>query len=342
MRTLVVNANWLGDVLFSTAALRALHKHAPGDTLACLVPARCEALLRHNPYLNEVIVADDRDSLRSLPSAWTLWRSLKEKKFDRAIFFHRSRSKKMLAFLAGIPERSGFGPSKGKNILLTHVFAPPSEGTHRTDYYLELLRVQGVAPAGRTPDFFPADSAADELKRLFAATGLDPSAPYAAVHPGGNWDLKRWPAKHFISFARFFLEAHPEFSLVVCGTAPEAEVAEEIRHGAASPRAVSFCGKTTLDTLAHLLKGARFLLSNDSGPIHLAASQKTPIAGLFGPTSAEITGPVSDGPVLILKKDVGCQVPCYFRACDDHVCMEWLSPCEVFTAIEAWLHEAVC
>lgn len=328
MKTLIVNANWIGDVLFSTASIRALRKHAPGDHLACLVPRRCEPLLRGNPHLDEVIVAEDG-----------VWRSLRKTQFDRAFFFHRSASKKFLAFLAGIPVRLGFAASRGKDRFLTHVFPAPPSGTHRTDLFLELLKTQGVSPDGRTPDFFPAKGAAEELNRLFAETGFDLSFAYAVVHPGGNWDLKRWPADHFSEWIRLFLERHPSWKVVLCGTNPEKNLAEQILKKVRSERLVSFCGRTSLDALAFLLKGAKFLLSNDSGPLHLAASQKTPVVGLYGPTSARLTGPLSEGRVLILSQDVGCEVPCYFRACDTRVCLDWITPGETFEKIEGWINE---
>ena len=118
--------------------------------------------------------------------------------------------------------------------------------------------------------------------------------------------------------------------VILCGSASEEKIAREIISRVSSPELVSLCGKTSLDTLALLLKTAQLLVSNDSGPIHLAASQGTRIVGLFGPTSAEQTGPVSDAPIKILQKDVGCRVPCYYRACDYRVCMDLLSPEEVF------------
>lgn len=339
MRTLIVNANWIGDVLFSTASIRAIRKNAPLDYLACLVPRRCEPLLRGNPHLDEVLVADDRDHLLSLGSSWGVWQVLKKRKFDRVFFFHRSATKKFLAFCAGIPDRVGFVSGRGKDDLLTQVFQPPPPKTHRVDHFLSLLETQGIAPDGRTPDFFPSEKASGELKKLLTAEGLKEGHPYAVIHPGGNWDLKRWPPSHFAFFARLFLNAYPECSLILCGTDPEKRLIETILRETASSRAVSLCGKTSLDVLALLLKGARFILSNDSGPIHLAASQKVPIVGIYGPTAASITGPVSKAPLLILSQDVGCQVPCYFRTCDGHQCMAWQTPEAVFQKVQAWLTE---
>lgn len=340
MRILVVNVNWMGDALFSTPALRALRKRYPKDHIACLVPPRCEAVLRGNPSLDEVIVADDRDNLFSFFSSLKTAFRLRSKRFDLAIFFHRSISKRLMALLAGISERKGFETPEKKRFFLTAAVSIPPEEMHRTDFFLRILSGHGIPPDGREPDFFPAQAAAEELTHLLKETNLTLSGGYAVIHPGGNWDLKRWPVEHFAEWIQLFLERHPSRKVILCGTEPEKKIADQILKKVRSERLVSFCGRTTLDTLAFLLRGADFLLSNDSGPIHLAASQKTPIVGLYGPTSARLTGPLSEGRVLILSKDVGCQVPCYYRACDSRFCLDWIKPREVFESIEAWTHAA--
>jgi heptosyltransferase-2 len=209
---------------------------------------------------------------------------------------------------------------------------PPSGRPHRTDYFLALLEGVGVPAQGRAPEFVPRPGIEAEYAAVLNAGGVDPAAPYAVVHPGGNWDLKRWPAESFVRWIRLFRARFP-WKIVVIGTPPEEPLAAGI--ASAFPEGVvSLCGKTSLDTLALLLKGSRFLLSNDSGPIHLAASQGTPILALFGPTSASETGPLSGAAVRVLRKDVGCEVPCYFRSCDHRVCMELLTPEEVFAESE--------
>ena len=338
MKILVVNVNWLGDVLFSTPALRALRKQYSKDTIACLVPPRCVEALRNNPYLDEVIAADDRDSLLSFFSALKTTLLLRRQRFDAVFFLHRSVSKRLMAFFAGIPVRKGFETAGRTNFLLTHAAPALPPGLHRTDFFLQVLSAHGIASEGRSPDFFPAKEALGELEALCAKEGFDLSSDYAVVHPGGNWVLKRWPAAYFAEWIRLFLEKHPSRKVVLCGTASENHLAEEICQRARSERVVSLCGKTSLDALALLIQKARFILSNDSGPIHLAASQKTPIVGLYGPTSAVLTGPLSEGPVLILSKDVGCQVPCYFRSCDTRVCLDWITPAEAFDKTETWMN----
>src|SRR3990167_1783285 len=138
-RILIVNVHWLGDVLFSTPAIRALRKHLPAAHLACLVPSRCAPALRHNPYLNEVISYEDRRSLAAWVAAGNLIGKLRKRRFDQAVFFHRSKTQVFLAALAGIKERIGYSTPL-KNRSLTRVYDAPSEKIHRIDYFLNLLR----------------------------------------------------------------------------------------------------------------------------------------------------------------------------------------------------------
>jgi len=327
-RLLIVNVNWLGDVLFSTPAIRALRKHLPSAHLACLVPSRCTPILRNNPNLNEVISYEDQRPLAAWAGLIHLIGELRKRHFDQAIFFHRSRTKVFLAASAGIKERIGYSTPL-KNRSLTRVYDAPSEKIHRIDYFLGLLRSMGIPPDGRTLDFFPDPGAEPGLGRLLESRGVFKGSDYAVVHAGGNWALKQWPADYFVEWIRLFLNKFP-YKIILCGTKPEEGISKKIQSRFSEKEVVSLCGETSLDALAILLRQARFVLSNDSGPLHLAASQNTRILALFGPTAPGITGPVSKNRMALLRKDVGCEIPCYFRACDYRVCMDWLKPQEVF------------
>ena len=312
-RILVVNANWAGDVLFSTPALRALRKKYPDSFIACLVPPRVQNILQNNPHLNEVMTYDDRTPLLAFWRSAAVVVKIRKGNFDAAILFHRSASKARFAALAGIQKRISFDD-----------YPPPDKRLHRIDHYLYLLERAGIPSDGRRMEYFPDPAAEASLKKLLPQDG-----PYAVLHAGGNWDLKRWPAESFVQWIRLWQKEF-KHRIVLCGTAPEMPLAEKIGTNFSKDEVLSLCGKTNFDELAFLLKNAALLLSNDSGPIHLAATQGTRILGLFGPTSPAITGPVSDAPMKIAWKDVGCEVPCYYRSCHYRVCMEWLKPEEIF------------
>jgi ADP-heptose:LPS heptosyltransferase len=104
-------------------------------------------------------------------------------------------------------------------------------------------------------------------------------------------------------------------------------------------RPTIFCGGTTLGQLAALMAKASLVISNDSGPMHIAVSQKTKTICLFGPTSPEITGPLGSGDYTVIRKDVGCEVPCYQLDCNDNRCMKAISVYDVLQAVQKITNE---
>ena len=334
-RILILNQNWLGDVLFSTPAIRALRRRFPQAYLACLAPRRVSEALAHNPHLNEVLVYDERWNLRTLFEPLRVWRQLRRRRFDAVFLFHRSRSKALLAALAGIRTRIGLARG-GRDWLLTHAVEPPQGPVHKIDVLLHLVSAAGVPSAGRWPEVEPTAEEEASLAKLLHGEGIASKDAFAVLHAGGNWELKRWPVDYFIRWIRLFRKKN-DWKIVLCGTAGEAPLSQKILDAFPDGQVVSVCGRTTLGELASLMKRARLVLSNDSGPIHVAASQRARVLGLYGPTSPRETGPVSEGPVRVLWKDVGCQVPCYFRACNHRACMDLLTPEEVFERTEELL-----
>ena len=327
-RILIVNVNWFGDVLFSTPAIRAIRMTYPDSTLVCLVPPRCADILKNNPYLNEVMVVHDRVSFYAWFEHLRIILQIRKYRFDTAIFFHRSKTKVWWTWAAGVRERAGY-QAPGRTWLLTRACPKPAAPMHKIDYFLNLLKFLGISHDGRAPDFYPCVGARSELEELLKINGLTAHSPYAVMHVGGNWNLKRWPESHFVEWAKRMLKKY-SWRIILCGTLKEETLANRIGSHFENKEVISFCGKTSIDTLALLLKNAQVVLSNDSGPIHLAASQGAKIVGLFGPTSPDLTGPVSRGLSAIQRKDVGCEIPCYYRSCDHRICMDWLTPEEVF------------
>jgi lipopolysaccharide heptosyltransferase II len=219
---------------------------------------------------------------------------------------------------------------------LTHALEPPASPAHKIDAFLYLLSGVGIPAAGRAPELVPTSEERASLEARLSAAGVRPADALAVLHAGGNWALKRWPAGYFVRWIRL-LRAKGPWKIVLCGTASEEALAREITGAFADGTVVSLCGGTSLGELAALMRRASLVVSNDSGPLHVAASQRARILGLYGPTSPRETGPVSEGPVRILWKDVGCQVPCYFRDCDHRACLDLLTPEEVFERTEELL-----
>lgn len=327
-RVLIVCPNWLGDVLFATPFLRAFKQAYPNCEIDALLPRRVEQVLKHNPNIRKTLIYNERIHLGSLWQSMALAGRLRGGRYDAAILLTPSKTRSFLMKISGIAIRAGYH-APNKKTSLTHTLTPPDQAMHKIDHFLHLAQALGIPSRGREMDFFPDTEAQSGSQIKCNKVGLSANTPYAVMHIGGNWHLKRWPIQSFAKWAQLWLSKNKGL-VVICGTASEMELARLLMGSVQDPRLVSLCGQTSLDELAWLLKGAQVMVSNDSGPIHLAATQKTPIVALFGPTSSALTGPVSSGKLFTFQSQVGCEVPCYFQACSDHLCMRSISPEKVY------------
>ena len=136
-RILIINVNWLGDVLFSTPFIRAIRKKFPTSYIACMVVQRCKPMLELNPNIDEIIIYDEDSGYRSILGKIRLIKFLRFKRFDAAFILHRSFTRALIAFLSGIKRRIGYNAKKRK-ILLTDAVKLPSRDIHKVDYFLNI------------------------------------------------------------------------------------------------------------------------------------------------------------------------------------------------------------
>ncbi|MFZ5801106.1 MAG: lipopolysaccharide heptosyltransferase II [Candidatus Omnitrophota bacterium] len=331
-RILVVNVNWLGDVLFSTPAFKALKSAYPQSYLAGMVVPRVKEVLEDNPYIDELIIFDEEGAHKSLFGKISLIRKLRQRKFDTAFLLHRSFTRALLVFLAGIPNRIGYYTRK-RGFLLTKAVYPDTAEIHRMDYYLKVVESAGVKIVDRHYQFFLQDDDRRFIERLLKEKGLAADEPFVVLNPGGNWDLKRWPPENFRLLAGRLI---PEtgFKIVISGAAGDIALAKEISGGVAG-KATVLVGETNLKQLGALFERAKVVVSADSGPAHLACAVGAPALILFGPTAKTVTGPRGKNQCVIIQKSIaGCRVPCYQLDCPDNRCMRAIGVEEVFEEIK--------
>jgi ADP-heptose:LPS heptosyltransferase len=198
---------------------------------------------------------------------------------------------------------------------------------HRQDRYLYLFEQAGITVESRTPVFFIPEAAKDKVKKDLAPLKREFSF-LVAINPSANWKLKRWPVSYFAELADF-LSRDFKAAIIFIGTEAERPVIEEVRQKM-QQESFDFCGRTTLKELGALMENLKLFISNDSGPAHLAAALGVNTLVLFGPTSPEATAPRGRA-VKIIKKSVGCQVPCYKLDCRDNICLKGLSVDTVYS-----------
>lgn len=335
-RILIINVNWLGDVLFSTPFIRAVRKKYPADYIACMVVPRCKPILELNPNIDEIIVYDEDAEHKTISGKIRLISTLRSKKFDAAFILHRSLTRALITFLSGIKIRIGYG-TKGRGFLLTHAVSEPPRNIHKVDYFLNIAESSGIEKSGRDYEFFISDRDRMAVDGMLAKMRIGMKDRLVVINPGGNWDPKRWPKENFARVADYLAEGQ-KIKIVINGAAKDRDLAEDINLSMMEKAAI-LCGKTSIKQLGALMERADLVISNDSGPMHIAASMKRPVLALFGPTSHEITGPCGKGMCDVLYKDIGCDVPCYDYACRDNRCMRAITPEEVFEKAKEMLHE---
>jgi heptosyltransferase-2 len=366
-RILIRGVNWLGDAIMTTPALQRLREAHPNSHIALLTHEKLSDLWGNHPALNSVLTFGASESV------WSIGRRLREQNFDTALVLPNSPRSALEVWLARIPRRIGHA-RPWRNWFLTETvharkdrivmrkrstFAierlinntehatrdtyPP--GAHQLHEYLNLA---GALGANTTPVAPHLQVARSELEAVAAGLGLKPDVePIFALSPGAEYGpAKRWPEERFIS-AAVEIQRLTRCRWIIVGGLKDVTIARKIETeiqsalekvaNAASP--VNFAGKTTLRELCVLLKHCRVLLTNDSGPMHVAAAVGTPVVVPFGSTSPELTGPGLPGDTRhqLLTANAPCS-PCFLRTCPiDFRCMTGIS---VERVIEATLKAA--
>jgi len=327
---LVVNVNWLGDAVFSTPVFRALKKAYPQARISCLCAPRVKEVLEYCPYVDKIITYDEQKKHRLPWKKWKLIQHLRNEKFDAAFLLHRSMTRALIVYLAGIPLRIGYSKAKA---LLTHPVTMNAEDIHRCDHYLKVLEDYGIKIDDRLCELRLKIEDMESVDKKLSKAGVGPTENYVVLNTGGNWDLKKWSADSFAILAKR-LDQEFNLKVVLPGADKDRESCQRIAQ-LADIKAVVLAGETTLGESLALYKRAAAVISGDSGPLHLAHSVGANVIGIFGPTRPEITGPRGSGRVQILFNDVGCnKAPCYHLSCTNNVCMQSVTVDDVCQAFK--------
>ena len=337
-RILIFNVNWLGDVLFSTAAIRNIRRNFPDSFIACAIPSRCYQILKGNPHLDEIIIFDEKDRHKGIMAKLDFIKLLKSRGFDTVFLLHRSFSRALLCRLADIPERIGHHTKK-RGFLLTKKIKPlRRDAVHRIDYYLHVLEKAGLRIEDRYLEFFFSEEDAGAVEEFLRKNGIKKFDFLVALNPGGNWMPKRWPKEFWAELADKVI-AEMGAKVIITGSVSDVTLVNEIK-SLMHQKPVLACGTLSIKQLGALCKRLDVFVTADTGPLHIAnavAAKKT--IALFGPTSPEITGPYPLKNVVILQKDVGCKIPCYTVDCKDNRCIKAITPEDVLGQVRLLRNE---
>lgn len=299
-----------------------------------MIVPRCKEILEGNPYLDELIIFDEEGKHASLLGKLQFISLLRSKRFDEVYLLHRSLTRTLITALAKIPKRFGY-TTKKRRLFLTHRIDVPGEELHRVEYFLNLARKMDMPTDELGYDFFIPPEAEDYIDNFLEDAGIGMDVPFVVLNPGANWLLKRWPPKFFASAGEMIGKKF-DFNIVITGADKDVELAQGIAD-LMQTKPIIACGKTTLKQLGALFRRAKLVVTNDTGPLHIALAVGARVISLFGPTSGRITGPYGPGKYRVFQKDVGCVVPCYHLKCQENRCMKAITPEEVIKEVEGLL-----
>jgi heptosyltransferase-2 len=331
-RTLAVMPNWVGDCVMAEPVLRALA--ASGRELVVLAKRPLHPLLALFPGVAATVArdADDRATVAALAAAGC----------GEAIVLPNSFRSAKLARDAGISVRYGYR-ADFRGALLAPAVRRPRGRRPQVEDYRELLAAAGVEPpADWTPHLAPPpELVARGRERLDRARIESGATPLVGLFPGAEWGAaKRWPWRRFAALATELRRRLPAGRQIVVAGPKEVWLAVRVFEESGKVHPV-IGPDLDLAALAGVLSHLDLLVTNDSGPMHLAAALGVPCIALFGPTDRHRTAPAGDGHI-VLSRDLWCS-PCFRRRCPllHHGCMRGIEVNQVADAVEARLAEHV-
>jgi heptosyltransferase-2 len=338
VRLLVRGVNWLGDAVMTTPALLRLREALPATRIILLTGERLADLWPSHPAVDQVVTFN--------PGAnpLVIGRRLRPLRIDTALIFPNSVRSALEPWTAGISRRIGYA-RPWRNWLLTRAVPPrsgavrmrkpsrreihsrlegsvpasrPDPSAHHCHDYLQLAAVLGARPDPIPPALAIS---ATEIAKVRERFGLSPETLWLGLSPGAEYGpAKRWPAERFARVAAEVTRRTAARWIILGGRGDRA-MAEVIAREV--PDAVNLAGRTTLRELMAVLALCPVVLTNDTGPMHVAAAVGSTVIALFGSTSPELTGPglPGDSRHRIIRSDAPC-APCFLRECPiDFRCM---------------------
>jgi heptosyltransferase-2 len=325
LKLCLLQTAFLGDCVLTLPMLKKLREILPEAAVSIVTRPETAGIFSASGLAAEIIEDRKKTASSGLAEFSRLVRELRERNFDAVIIPHRSLRSALLAWRAGIPVRVGFSSSAGSP-LLTHK-VPFSWLLHDVERNLALL-----------------SPLAENLKTAFPGLSRDAGTPYkpedgvtAGINAGSAWPTKRWPAPKWARLIKKLAAARGGRVLMVGGPG-EKDWNAEIERLAGPENCLNLTGRTTMPELMEAIRPLKVFISNDSGPMHIAAALGVPAVGIFGPTTREL-GFFPYGPGnSVIETPLACR-PCALHGSKKcprghFLCMRLLTVDEVFTAAQ--------
>lgn len=330
-RILVIKLRAIGDVLLSTAVLPDLAAAYPGASLDFLTDRYCAGVLDGNQHIDRIHLFDVRRD-----GSLGLIRRIRNERYDMVIDLFGNPRSAVVTLFSGARVRVGYR-FNWRTICYNRVIEPRSGTVHNVEFNLDALRRIGIEPEHRLP-LFPLDEKAEIFAEKFFAEHHLVKKNTVALNPGGGWISKKWRLHQYAALADR-IAGEMGLDVVLAWGPGEQEEAEKVRAGM-KEKSLIF-PPTDLKQLASLMTRCVALVTNDSGPMHIAAATGVPVVAIFGPTHPHLQGPVHTPSVVVRNERLDC-LGCSYTECPiGNPCMEELTVAEVFDAFHKFHNETL-
>jgi heptosyltransferase-2 len=330
-RILVARTDRLGDVVLTLPALRELRRAFPDAFIAVMVRPYALDIVKNDPHIDEVILYDKDGALKGLFQTFRFAFSLKKYRFDSAIAFHPNNRTHLIFFLAGIPLRAGYDRNMPFFLTIKIPHEKQKGAMHESAYNLDLLEKAGIRVSKE--DLCPMMRTSDDEKTLVdkVLTEREVKSRFVTIHAGASCLSKIWS---YESFAEVSARINRELGLdiVLIGSVEtqniNGKIVKILKKGGHDLAGVLTVGET-----AELLRRSALLISNDSGPVHIASAVGTPSVVIFGRKDPGLS-PLRWGPLgkndKVLHKDPGCTDCLAHKCLNGFRCLYLVTAKEVF------------
>ena len=341
MNILIVKPSSLGDIVHALPAVHLVRQHYPDALIAWVVNEQFASLLSLYSGVDEVIPFRRRrwGKVRHWHELAAFIGELRQHHFDLALDLQGLFRSGFISFASGAARRVGFQNAReGAGWFYTERIPLPANLRHAVDRNVFLVQAAlGIAVTATMPDLVQPHDSVKEARRLLRLHDLSGHGPVLAVAPGARWPSKRWPPRFMAGVIEETRRRVPDLRCWVLGTPDEAADAAAVCDACSGMRPVSLVGQTDLATLVELLRRSDAVLTNDSGPMHLAAVLQVPVVALFGATDPELTGPYGDRHAVF--RTLCERHPCFSREClsDSRGCADGVPVSQVAEALASRL-----
>ncbi|MCG3176228.1 MAG: D-inositol-3-phosphate glycosyltransferase [Candidatus Omnitrophica bacterium] len=328
-RILVIKMSAVGDVILSIPSIRALREAHPGAWIAVLVGRKARAVIRNCPYVDDVIVYEDRGGSR-WAGLLKMSAVLAKEDYDMVVDLQNNRASHMLAYLSGARIRAGHDNRKA-SFLLNRRAKPFPGPLPPLEHQFQVLKLVGVETLEKNLELWTRPEEDAAIDEYLTSQWVSDRQMLVGINPGSSvkWPTKQWPVD---SFARLCDElARRNIRVILTGAPEDAPIAEQLLQLTRN-KPVNAVGRTSLTELVALVRRCQVFVSSDSAPMHIASSLGVPVVALFGPTDPK-RHLVPPQRYKVFWKEVHCS-PCYLRSCPiGHACMKKIGVQEVLEAV---------